>query len=110
MPGEKKPAWWLFFVLWSLMVAFLAWDYWVPRPGWLQKGAALLIVLMFYGLIAWWLRRNDDALKQEDERRQIERTTSRSRTVTLTSVQVKYLKTMERHKRHPEHSVHDPIA
>ena len=99
MPGEMKPSWWLCFVLWSLMVAFLVWDYWVPRPDWLQKGAAVLIVLVFYGLIAWWLRRNDAALKQEDERRRIERTTSRSRTVPLTSVQARYLKTMERYKR-----------
>ncbi|HSH81860.1 MAG TPA: hypothetical protein VLA19_25315 [Herpetosiphonaceae bacterium] len=110
MSSEKKPSWWLFYVLWSLMTGFLAWDYWVPRPDWLQRGAAILIVLVFYSLIAWWLRHNRIALKHEDERRRIKRGTSRSRTVPLTSVQARYLKTVERYKRLKEQSSHDPIA
>ena len=100
MLGEKKPSWWLFYVLWSLMVGLLAWDYSVPRPEWLQKGAAILIVLVFHGLVAWWLRRNRAGLKQEDERRRTKRGASRS--VPLTPVQANYLATMEHYKRLPE--------
>ncbi len=110
MPGEKKPAWWVFYVLWSLMTGLLAWDYWGPRPAWLQKGLAILIVLVFYSLIAWWLRHNRAALKREDERRRIKRNAPRSRTVPLTPVQAKYLKSTERYKRFKKHSPHDPIA
>jgi hypothetical protein len=98
MSGKQKPSWWLVYILWVAMVGLLAWDYSIPRPEWLQKGAAMLIVLLFGALIAWWLRVNHAALTREDEEKHArDRDAAAGRDIPPTPVQVRYLKTVERY-------------
>ena len=99
MSRKGKPSWWTFYLLWLTMLGLLVWDYWTPRPEWFQKGLALLIVLVFHGLVAWWLHLNHVALLREDDQKHTrQNNASRSREVPLTPVQATYLKAMERGK------------
>ncbi len=99
MSGKGKPSWWIFYLLWLTMAGLLVWDYWIPRPDWLQKGIAVLIVLVFHGLVAWWLHLNHVALLREDEQNRARQNNApAARDVPLTPVQATYLKTLERGK------------
>ena len=98
MTGKQKPSWWLVYLMGVATTGLLTWDYAVPRTQWLQKGAAVLLVIVFSSLVAWWLRVNHAGLAREDEEKCIRRKhAGTNRTMPLTPTQITYLKTMERY-------------
>jgi hypothetical protein len=99
MSNKKKPSWWLVYILWFAMAGLLVWDYSVPRPDWLQQGAAVLIMLISGGLIACWLRANHAALTREDEEKRARDTHAHAgRDIPPTPVQIRYLKALGHYK------------
>ena len=101
MRGKQKPSWWLVYLMGFATIGLLVWDYAVPRSEWLQKGAAVLLMIVFSSLVAWWLRVNHAALAREEEEKHIrQKQASTGHRLPLTPTQITYLQTMERYKSH----------
>lgn len=99
MNEYRKPAWWILYLLYALMVALLlAQAGLAVSQGWHQV-MELGVTGTMLGLMAWWARRNARALEDEVILRNIKQRTAQHRKAPLTAIQARYLVAQERHRR-----------
>ena len=109
MNKNKKPTWWICYLIGLLTVSLLALDYLVVVPGIMQKIVACGIVIGCYGLVSRWLRANRTALMHEAWQQEEPRTPSRTYDATLTPVQEHYNRIMEHYNQQQAQRQHmDP--
>lgn len=65
--ANKKPAWWLCYLIWGLMILLVVADYWTPLPEGVHKIFAVSIVLVCGIFTSVWLFANREMLSREDD-------------------------------------------
>lgn len=64
---NKKPAWWLCYLIWVIMIGLVVADYWAPLPDGVQKIFAVSIVLVCGIATICWVYANREQLSSEED-------------------------------------------
>lgn len=97
MNKNKKPTWWVCYLIHSVLIGLMLLNYATPMPDTWHQVFACATVCGCYGLVAWWLHVNRGALAREDWEKQQQPRTSPDRDVPLSPVQARYLRAMKRY-------------
>lgn len=96
---HNRPAWWVLDLLVLLMVASLLGVHYLFLSKAGEDLLQVIILLVFYGLIALWLHANSAAIRHNRRRSRDEWTAGHTEDeVNLTETQARYRRAMARHK------------
>jgi type VI protein secretion system component VasK len=97
MTPYRRPAYWVVYLLYVLLVVLLFAQAALPvSTGWHQL-LEIGVLGLFLGGLAWWERRNAAALDDETMVHAIEQRAPSRRDTPLTEVQARYLLAQHRH-------------